>query len=113
MEVLAWVKNPGVLKPGFFAEVTLATEAHQGAVVVPEGAVQASERGFVVYVVEGGRARQRTVQIGLRTGDGTVEVVSGLQAGEIVVTEGSDRLSDGIAVEAVGRSRPGRAPGRP
>lgn len=114
VEVLGWVKNPGVLKPGFFAEVTLAAEAHRGAVVVPEGAVQASERGFVVYVVEAGRARQRMVQIGLRAGDGTVEVVSGLQSGDVVVTEGSDRLSDGIAVEAVGREPAGAgAPGRP
>ena len=110
VEVLGWVKNPGVLKPGFFAEVTLATGAHKGAIVVPEGAVQASERGFVVYVVEGGRARQRIVQIGLRTGDGTVEVVSGLQSGDIVVIEGSDRLSEGIAVEAVGHESAGTEP---
>jgi multidrug efflux system membrane fusion protein len=110
VEVLAWVKNPGVLKPGFFAEVTLATEAHRGAIVVPEGAVQASERGFVVYVAEEGLARQRMVRIGLRTGDGTVEIVSGLQAGDRVVTEGSDRLSDGIAIQAVGQEPAGSEP---
>ena len=58
VEVLAWVDNPGVLKPGFFAEVALSTATHRGAVVVAEGAVQATERGFVVYVVENGnRAR--------------------------------------------------------
>ena len=101
VEVLGWVRNPGVLKPGFFAEVTLATEAHRGTITVPEGAVQASEQGFVAYVVDGGRARQRPVRIGLRTGDGTVEILSGLQVGDIVVTEGSDRLADGIPVEAV------------
>jgi membrane fusion protein (multidrug efflux system)/multidrug efflux system membrane fusion protein len=100
VEVMGWVKNPGVLKPGFFAEVTLATEAHMGAIVVPEGAVQASERGFVAYVVEAGVARQRLVQIGLRTGDGTVEIRSGLAAGESLIVEGSDRLADGMAVEA-------------
>ncbi len=102
VEVLAWVANPGVLKPGFFAEVALATEVHEGAVVVPESAVQASERGFVVYVVDGGRAKQRPVQIGLRTGDGAVEILSGIAAGETVVIEGSDRLADGMAVEAGG-----------
>jgi multidrug efflux system membrane fusion protein len=101
VEVLAWVDNPGTLKPGFFAEVTLAIEAHRGATVVPEGAVQASERGFVIYVVEEGRARQRPVKIGLRTGDGSVEIVSGLRVGETIVTEGSDRLADDIAVQAV------------
>lgn len=99
VEVLAWVRNPGVLKPGFFAEVTLATETRKGALVVPEGAIQASERGFVTYVVEAGKARVRPVQIGLRTGTGVVEIVSGVKAGETVVIEGSDRLADGAAVE--------------
>ena len=103
VEVLAWVANPGVLKPGFFAEVGLATGTHTGAIVVPEGVVQASEQGFVAYVVEGDRARQRPVQIGLRTGDGSVEILSGLKTGDVVVTEGSDRLADGILVQATGR----------
>jgi multidrug efflux system membrane fusion protein len=96
VEVLAWVKNPGELKPGFFAEVTLASETKKAAVVVPESAVQASERGFVVYAVQDDTARARQVQVGLRTGTGLVEIVSGLKAGETVVVEGSDRLADGI-----------------
>ncbi len=93
--------NPGPLRPGFFAEVSLATKTRAAALVVPEGAVLASERGFVVYAVESGTARQRQVRIGLRTGDGAVEILSGLAAGEQIVTEGSDRLADGIAVHAV------------
>jgi membrane fusion protein, multidrug efflux system len=101
VEVLAWVDNPGVLKPGFFAEVNLATGTNKNAVVVSESAIQASERGFVVYVVDHGKAKERPVQIGLRTGGGTVEIVSGLKPGETIVTEGSDRLADGIAVESV------------
>lgn len=101
VEVLAWVENPGVLKPGFFAEVILATGTNKNAVVVTESAIQASERGFVVYVVERGKAKERPVQIGLRTGGGTVEIVGGLKAGETIVTEGSDRLTDGIEVESV------------
>jgi multidrug efflux system membrane fusion protein len=100
VEVLAWVKNPGELKPGFFAEVTLASEKRQRAVVVPESAVQASEKGFVVYAVQADKARARPVQVGLRTGTGLVEIVSGLSAGETVVVEGSDRLADGTPVTA-------------
>jgi multidrug efflux system membrane fusion protein len=101
VEVLAWVKNPGVLKPGFFAEVALAIRTREKAIVVPESAVQASERGFVVYVEEGDRARQRPVQIGLRTDDGSVEIVSGLRSGETIVVEGSDRLAEGVAIKSV------------
>ncbi len=101
VEVLAWVDNPGVLKPGFFAEVALSTATNRNAVVVAEGAVQATERGFVVYVVENGIAKERTVKIGMRTGDGSVEILSGLTIGETIVVEGSDRLADGMPVEAV------------
>jgi len=110
VEVLAWVKNPGELKPGFFAEVSLASETRVGALVVAEGAVQASERGFVAYVVEGDKARQRPVQVGLRTGDGAVEILSGLKAGDSVVVEGSDRLADGMTVQ-VAKGGAGPAPG--
>jgi RND family efflux transporter MFP subunit len=98
VEVMAWVRNPGVLKPGFFAEVAVATETHAGALVIPEGAVQASERGFITYVVDDGKAHLRSVQIGLRTGTGIVEILSGLKPGETVVVEGSDRLADGVGV---------------
>lgn len=101
VEVLAWVANPGELKPGFFAEVALTTRSHEAAPVVPESAIQASERGFVVYVIEDGKALERPVQIGMRTGDGAVEVASGLAGGEEIVVEGSDRLTNGIAVRVV------------
>jgi multidrug efflux system membrane fusion protein len=99
VEVMAWVKNPGELKPGFFTEVTLASETRKGALVVPEGAIQASDKGFVTYVVNQQRAQLRPVAIGLRTGTGVVEILSGVKAGEMVVTEGSDRLADGVSVQ--------------
>jgi multidrug efflux system membrane fusion protein len=102
VEVLAWVKNPGVLKPGFFAEVTLPSESKKQALVVPETAVQASERGFITYVVEDGKARLRPVQIGLRTGGGNLEILSGLAPGDVVIYEGSDRLADGMPVRSAG-----------
>ena len=60
--------------------------------------MQASERGFIAYAVEDGKAKVRPIEIGLRTGAGVVEIISGLKAGERVVIEGSDRLGDGVAV---------------
>ena len=47
----------------------------------PEKAVQASDRGFVAYVVEGNKARLRPLQLGIRVGDGGVEILSGVDAG--------------------------------
>jgi len=54
----------------------------------------------VAFVVEEGKARVREVQIGLRTGGGGVEILSGLKPGEQVIVQGSDRLDDGVAVLA-------------
>ena len=68
--------------------------------MVPEGAIQASERGFVAYAVEDGKARVKAVKIGLRTGTGIVEILSGVAPGDSVVVEGSDRLADGVPVQA-------------
>jgi membrane fusion protein, multidrug efflux system len=107
VEIMAWVRNPGELKPGFFTEVTLASETRKGALVIPEGAIQASDKGFVTYVVQQEKAQLRPVAIGLRTGSGVVEILSGVRAGEVVVTEGSDRLADGVSVQvAQGGSTP-------
>jgi RND family efflux transporter MFP subunit len=112
VEVMGWVKNPGELKPGFFAEVTLASETRRGALVVPEGAVQASEKGFVTYAVEDGKAKLHPIEIGLRTGTGLVEILSGVKAGDVVVVEGSDRLTDGLEVQ-VAAAGPPAAPAAP
>jgi multidrug efflux system membrane fusion protein len=109
VEVLAWVKNPGVLKPGFFAEVDLASETRANAVVVPERAVLASDRGFVAYVVEGTKAKVRPLKLGIRTGDGGVEILSGVTPGENVVIEGSDRLADGMEVQTAPAAAPAGA----
>lgn len=113
VEVLAWVRNPGELKPGFFAEVTLAVESKKGALTVPEGAVQASERGFIAYAVVDGKAKVRPIEIGLRTGTGVVEILSGLKAGEPVVIEGSDRLGEGVAVAEAGAKPEAKPAGAP
>lgn len=113
VEVLAWVDSMGELKPGFFAEVTLAGEERKNALVIPESAIQASERGFVTFVVENDTAKLRPIQQGLRTGTGVVEILSGLKPGETVVTEGSDRLADGIPVEVVTGAEPASAAAEP
>jgi multidrug efflux system membrane fusion protein len=112
VEVLAWVKNPGTLKPGFFAEVTLPSGSKKDATVVPETAIQASDRGFVAFAVVEGKAQVRQVEIGLRTGGGDVEILSGLKPGETIVYEGSDRLANGVSVTTEGMPPGGgRAPG--
>ncbi len=112
VEVLAWVQNPGVLKPGFFAEVSLPSESKKDAIVVPETAIQASDRGFIAFAIQDGKAVVRQVEIGPRTGGGNVEILSGLSKGEVIVFEGSDRITNGAAVTTEGRA-PGAGGSRP
>jgi RND family efflux transporter MFP subunit len=100
VECLARIEGgAAALKPGFFAEVRATIESHKDAVVVPERAVLATEKGFVVYEVENGLARRRLVSVGLRTRGGDVEILDGLGPGAIVVTDGGAVLSDGAPVE--------------
>jgi multidrug efflux system membrane fusion protein len=99
VEVLAWVRNTGELKPGFFAEVAFNAGTKENAVVVPEAAIKASESGFVAFIVEEGKAAMRPIEIGLKTEEGLVEILSGLKGSETVVVEGSDLLADGVSVE--------------
>ena len=98
------------LRAGTFAQVRAVTGRVQG-LVVPERAVLPTERGFVVFVLEGAVARARTVKLGLRL-EGGVEVVEGLAKGDRIVIDGALTLRDGLEVEVAG-PKPAAAPKSP
>ena len=85
---------------GMFADVTFHTAASKNAVVVPSEAIMTGEGGQYVYVVEGGAAKYVAVTTGLN-GAGVTEVLTGLKAGEQLVTVGQQYLSDGETVRIV------------
>ena len=66
--------------------------------MIPQTAVRPSERGFLAFVVEDGKAVERVLTLGLRTAGGLVEVRSGLAAGESLVVRGAEALRAGAAV---------------
>ncbi|HEU4407584.1 MAG TPA: efflux RND transporter periplasmic adaptor subunit [Polyangiaceae bacterium] len=105
------------LRPGSFADVTLNVGAGRQSPVVPRSAVRPSERGFVAFVVQDGRAQERQLQLGMNTADGWVEVRDGLAPGDQLVVRGAEPLSQGAqvrpnAVSADQFTRPD-APGEP
>ena len=97
IRVRARLPNPkGFLRPGMFLTVVVSREPLPG-LVVPEQAL-VPERGEVyVFVVADGRALRRVVTIGRRS-PGEVEILTGVAAGERVVTEGTQQIRDGSAV---------------
>jgi multidrug efflux system membrane fusion protein len=95
------------LFPSQFVNVQLQVRTIQNAVVVPVAAVRQSGTGEFVFVLQQDRSvKQRPVVRGQTLGD-RVQVVSGLQVGERVITEGADRLRDGSRVTLPGDSPAG------
>jgi multidrug efflux system membrane fusion protein len=86
------------LRPGAFANVKVLVGSKEDAVLIPQSAVRPSERGFLAFVVVDGKAKERVVELGLRTGDGMVEAKRGLAQGETLVVRGVEPLKDGAPV---------------
>ncbi|MBM4345636.1 MAG: efflux RND transporter periplasmic adaptor subunit [Deltaproteobacteria bacterium] len=105
VEVLADIAGDSAgLRPGAFAEVLVPIGAPRPAPVVPQTAIRPTEKGFVAFVVQPGdppKAKERILQLGMRTADNLVEVQSGLQVGEQVVVVGAEALRDGAQVRVV------------
>lgn len=87
------------LRPGTFVEVEVPVGGEAAAAVIPQTAIRPSEHGFLAYVVEGDVARERVLELGLRTAEGDVEVRQGLAVGELLVVRGAEALRDGAKVD--------------
>ena len=100
--VKARVANPnGRLQSGMFIEARLATEVRPNAVIVPEEAIVPLQSVNYVWVVTPDqKAARREVVLGVRT-PGFVEVRSGVEPGELVVTGGQARLQPGAPVQPI------------
>ena len=79
-------------------ERAVAGAAARPRLLVPKGAVRTVDGTAIVFVVRGERAERRAVKTGANDGD-LVEVISGLTAGDRVVTEGAATLADGARVK--------------
>lgn len=87
------------LWPGQFVNVTMELGHETGTILVPASAVQAGQKGRHVFVITGSKtAELRAVKTGRSASDLTV-ILSGVNEGETVVTDGQLRLTNGAKVE--------------
>jgi HlyD family secretion protein len=103
--VEVWVtlgNDEGKLRANGAAQVTVAANAKNDAIVVPTSAVTLetsnADEGTVMVVDADNVAHETKVKIGIRTPE-KIEIVEGLNGGETVVVEGNYALPDGTKVE--------------
>jgi len=95
----AKIIEPVQLIPGLFARISVQGRVVDDAIVVPDAAIITTPRGDkVIYVVNEGKANMRKVTIGLEQGQ-KVQIIDGVQAGEMVVVAGNLNLKDEVPVQ--------------
>ncbi|RZI46128.1 efflux RND transporter periplasmic adaptor subunit [Candidatus Finniella inopinata] len=87
-----------LLRPGLFANISLIIGEQGDIIQIDEAAVDREGEIEFVWVVEKGKAVRRRVLTGIRE-NGKMEIVAGIRAGQIVVTAGQLKLSDGVRVK--------------
>jgi membrane fusion protein (multidrug efflux system) len=99
IRMVAAFPNPGnILRPGQFGRIHALTAMHRAALLVPQRAVSELQGRYQVAVVDqNNKIGIRSVQVGDRTGEMWV-VNGGVNAGDRVVTQGTDKVRDGMVV---------------
>jgi RND family efflux transporter MFP subunit len=101
-------ENPGYfLKPGMFVTAQIRAQLEDSAVLVPESAVlRSGEKNTVFVALNGGKFEARDLALGVEAENGMNQVISGLKAGEHVVTSGQFLLdSESQLREAIDKMR--------
>jgi membrane fusion protein (multidrug efflux system) len=119
VQAQATFANPGAkLHPGMFVQAAVVVGASDAVISLPASAIQHAPFGDSVFVVgdlqdQKGKTyrgvRQQFVKIGAARGD-QISIVTGLKAGDEVVTSGVFKLRNGAAVRVNNTVRPGNNP---
>lgn len=88
-------KEVNKIKPGTFAEVLIATNMVDDAILIPTQAVVPSINEQTVYIVKNGKAVRKVIQMGNRDAD-NVLVLEGLSVGDTVITTGLLQIKEGM-----------------
>jgi membrane fusion protein (multidrug efflux system) len=91
------------IKPGMFGRIGVVYDVHQDALQIPRSAIIEDQDAASVFVVEDDHAIRRMVETGY-SNKGMVEIISGLQGGEQVVTVGQASLKQDSRVNVINRA---------
>ena len=86
------------LRPNMTAIIKIADYSKTNAIVVPVKSIQKSEDGDYVFINQNGLAKRKNVKVGVTYG-GQSEIVSGLAAGDQLITDGASDIEDGDRVK--------------
>jgi membrane fusion protein (multidrug efflux system) len=99
LKVRAIAENKdGKLLPGTFANVELPLDIIKDAIVVPTEAIIPVQNGKKVFISEKGMAKEIMVETATRT-DASILVLSGLKAGDTIITSGVMSLKNEVPVK--------------
>ena len=98
LTVEAEFSNPGsILRPGMFAKSQIVVDPNARAILVPQKAIAYVAGLSKIFVIDNETATERIVKTGASEGD-LIEVISGVNEGDVVATSNLDRLQTGTRV---------------
>ncbi|MDR0678608.1 MAG: efflux RND transporter periplasmic adaptor subunit [Holosporaceae bacterium] len=89
--------NSQILKPGRFVSVKIAVDGDQQGILIPESSLEKIGDEDLVYRITEGIAIRTLVTVGMRR-DGNVEIITGINEGDVVITSGQTGVLDGKEV---------------
>lgn len=89
-----------LLRPGMFAHISMPVEVKENTLLVPEEALIPSADQMTVLKVVDGKAQIAKITTGIRQ-NSMVEVTSGLEEGDVIISSGQLKVQEGMPVEAI------------
>jgi membrane fusion protein (multidrug efflux system) len=87
----------GLILPGAFSTVTVSLQSYAATIMIPTESVVPELGGKKVYVYRNGKAQPVNIETGLRQ-DADIQVISGLQEGDTLITSGVLQIKPGADV---------------
>jgi RND family efflux transporter MFP subunit len=93
-------ETKSILRPGMFGRVKIVYDTRENARMIPKSAVISEDLAQSVYVIKDSLAFKNEIQTGYTNGT-NIEVINGLEDGEMVVTIGQGSLQDSSKVSVI------------